>query len=155
MGLRTHRFAKQTIHNLQCHQVTNRGDILQIWRVAANIQTKQPQTADKGRSSSLAAGWRANNSSTCYKIKWCSFSGCLQHILVKCSPKLWQSFDQPPQNWKRVIRHYDLNRSLEHGTYRGKREMHARFSWRNMKHESQVDKHYTNKHCADTTKTQP
>jgi len=35
----------------------------------------------------------------------------------------------------------------------GKQEMHAGFSWRNMKHESQVDKHYINKHCADATNT--
>ena len=105
MGLCTHRFT-------ECHQVTHRGDSLQIWRVAANILTKQSQTADKGKSSSLAVGWRANNSSTCHNIKWCSFSGCLQHIFVKCSPKIWQSFVQPPQNWKCVIRYYDLNRSF-------------------------------------------
>jgi len=39
--------------------------------------------------------------------------------------------------------------------YGGKREMHAGFSWRNMKHESQVDTCYTNKHCADAINTQP
>jgi len=93
------------------HQVTHRWDSLQIWRVAANILTKQSQTADKGRSSSLAVGWRANNSSTCHNIKWCSFAGCLQYIFIKCSSKIWQSLDQPPQNWKCVIRYYDLNKA--------------------------------------------
>jgi hypothetical protein len=37
--------------------------------------------------------------------------------------------------------------------YGGKQEMHAGFSWRNMKQESQVDKHYTNEHGADATNT--
>jgi hypothetical protein len=42
---------------------------------------------------------------------------------------------------------------FEHSMCGGKQEMHAGFSWRNMKHESQVDKHYINKHCADATNT--
>jgi hypothetical protein len=39
------------------------GDVLQIWRVAANILNKQSRTADKGWSSSLGVGCGANNSS--------------------------------------------------------------------------------------------
>jgi hypothetical protein len=38
------------------------GEVLQIWKVAANILNKQSRTADKGPSS-LAVGWGANNSS--------------------------------------------------------------------------------------------
>jgi hypothetical protein len=39
------------------------GDVLQIWRVAANVLNKQSRAADKGRSSSLGVGRGANNSS--------------------------------------------------------------------------------------------
>jgi hypothetical protein len=38
-------------------------DGLQIWRVAANMLNMQSRTADKGRSSSLEVGRRANDSS--------------------------------------------------------------------------------------------
>jgi hypothetical protein len=41
----------------------DRGNGLQIWRVAANIFNKQSRTADNGRSSSLEVGLEANNSS--------------------------------------------------------------------------------------------
>jgi hypothetical protein len=37
-------------------RVADRGDGLQIWRVAANILNKQSRTADSGWSSSLG-GW--------------------------------------------------------------------------------------------------
>jgi hypothetical protein len=37
-------------------QVVGGGDGLQIWRVAANILTKQSRTADRGWSSSLGVG---------------------------------------------------------------------------------------------------
>jgi hypothetical protein len=43
-------------------QVADGEDGLQIWRVAVNILSKQ--AADKGLSSSLGVGSRANNSST-------------------------------------------------------------------------------------------
>jgi hypothetical protein len=36
-------------------------DGLQLWRVAANTLNKQTQTNDKGQSSSLVVGRRANN----------------------------------------------------------------------------------------------
>jgi hypothetical protein len=41
---------------MACHQVAVAGDSLQIWRVAANILNKQPQTADSEWSSSLGVG---------------------------------------------------------------------------------------------------
>jgi hypothetical protein len=44
-------------------QVTDGGDSLQFLRVAANILNKQSRTADKGWSSSLGFGRRADNSS--------------------------------------------------------------------------------------------
>jgi hypothetical protein len=43
-------------------QLAERGDGLQIWRVAANIVSKQSLTAEKGWSSSLGVGHGANNS---------------------------------------------------------------------------------------------
>jgi hypothetical protein len=48
-------------HGVMHTQVVDGGDSLQIWRVAANILTKQSQTADSGWSSSLGAGQGANN----------------------------------------------------------------------------------------------
>jgi hypothetical protein len=44
-------------------RVADRGDGLQIWRVAANILNKQSRTADSGWSSSLGVGRWANNPS--------------------------------------------------------------------------------------------
>jgi len=43
-------------------RVADRGDGLQIWKVAANILNNQPRTADKGWTSSLWVGRCANNS---------------------------------------------------------------------------------------------
>jgi hypothetical protein len=50
-------------HGMARPQVADEGDVLQIWRVAANILNKQSRTADKGGSSSLGVGRGANNSS--------------------------------------------------------------------------------------------
>jgi hypothetical protein len=50
-------------HGMARPQVADGGDGLQIWRVAANILTKQSRTADKGWSFSLGVGRGANNSS--------------------------------------------------------------------------------------------
>jgi hypothetical protein len=47
-------------HGMACPQVVDRGYGLQIWRVAANILNKQPQTADSGWSSSFGVGQVAN-----------------------------------------------------------------------------------------------
>jgi hypothetical protein len=44
-------------------QVVDKGVCLQIWKIAANIFTKQLQTADKGWSSSLGVGLGADISS--------------------------------------------------------------------------------------------
>jgi hypothetical protein len=54
-------------------QVADRGEGLQIWRVAANILSKQSRTADKGWPSSLGVGRGANNSpqqkkTVCYEM---------------------------------------------------------------------------------------
>jgi hypothetical protein len=46
-------------------RVADGGDGLQIWRVADNILNKQSRTPDKGLSSSLGIGRRAN----CYTVK--------------------------------------------------------------------------------------
>jgi hypothetical protein len=43
-------------HGTACPQVVDGADGLQIWRVTANILNKQPQTADRGWSSSLGIG---------------------------------------------------------------------------------------------------
>ncbi|KAJ4432011.1 hypothetical protein ANN_20625 [Periplaneta americana] len=48
-------------HGMARPQVTDRGDGLQIWRVAVNILNRQSETADEGWSSSLGVGRRANN----------------------------------------------------------------------------------------------
>jgi hypothetical protein len=48
-------------HGMARPRVADRGDGLQIWRVAANILNKQSRTADSGRSSSLGVGREANN----------------------------------------------------------------------------------------------
>jgi hypothetical protein len=42
-------------------RVADRGDGLQIWRVAANMLNKESRTADSGWSSSLGVGRGANN----------------------------------------------------------------------------------------------
>jgi hypothetical protein len=47
---------------MACPQVTDRGDVLQIWRVVSNILKKQSRTADKGWSSGLGVGLGDNNS---------------------------------------------------------------------------------------------
>jgi len=47
---------------MACH-IADGGDNLQIWMVAANILTKQSQTANKVWSSSQGIGQGANNSS--------------------------------------------------------------------------------------------
>jgi hypothetical protein len=44
-------------------RVADRGDGLQVWRVAVNMLNKQLRTADSGWSSSLGVGWWANNPS--------------------------------------------------------------------------------------------
>jgi hypothetical protein len=49
--------------SMACPRVADRGDGLQIWRVAANILNKQSRTADSGWSSSLGVGQWANNPS--------------------------------------------------------------------------------------------
>jgi hypothetical protein len=48
-------------HGMARPQVADRGDGLQIWRVAANILNKQWRTADRGWFSSLGVWWTANN----------------------------------------------------------------------------------------------
>jgi hypothetical protein len=48
-------------HGMARPQVADGGDSLQIWRVAANVLNKQPQTADRGWSSSLWVWRGANN----------------------------------------------------------------------------------------------
>ena len=46
---------------MTCPLIAERGDDLQIWRVAANILNKQLWMADKGWSSNFGFGRRANN----------------------------------------------------------------------------------------------
>jgi hypothetical protein len=43
-------------HDMVSFWVADRGDGLQIWRVAANILNKQSRTADSGWSSRLGVG---------------------------------------------------------------------------------------------------
>jgi len=50
-------------HGMVRPQVVDGREGLQIWRVAANILNKQSRTADKGWSSSLEGGHRANKTS--------------------------------------------------------------------------------------------
>jgi hypothetical protein len=50
-------------HGMARPQVSDGGNALQVWRVAANILNKQSRTANKGWSSSLGVGRVANNSS--------------------------------------------------------------------------------------------
>jgi hypothetical protein len=49
-------------HGMARPRVADGGDALQFWREAANILNKQSRTADKGWSSSLGVGRRANSS---------------------------------------------------------------------------------------------
>jgi nitrous oxidase accessory protein NosD len=55
------------VKSVHCHhgmahpRVAERGDGLQIWRVAVNILCKQSRTADSGWSSSMGVGRGANN----------------------------------------------------------------------------------------------
>ena len=48
-------------HGMARRHVADGRDDLQTWRVAANMLNKQTRTADKGWSSSLGVGRRANN----------------------------------------------------------------------------------------------
>jgi hypothetical protein len=50
-------------HGMAHPQVADGGDVLQIWRVAANILNKKSWTVDKGWFSSWGVGHGANNSS--------------------------------------------------------------------------------------------
>jgi hypothetical protein len=50
-----------TVTGMARPRVADRGDGLQIWRVAAHILNKQSRTADSGWSSSQEVGRRANN----------------------------------------------------------------------------------------------
>jgi nitrous oxidase accessory protein NosD len=52
-----------TVNGMARPRVADRGDGLQIWRVAANILNKQSRTADSGWSSSPGGGRWANNPS--------------------------------------------------------------------------------------------
>jgi hypothetical protein len=60
-------FAHNHVKWVHCHHsmahppVTDRGDGLQIWRVAANMLNKQLRTTDSGWSSSLRVGQWAND----------------------------------------------------------------------------------------------
>jgi hypothetical protein len=56
-------------------QIAYGGDVLQIWKVAANILNKQSRTADRGWSSSLGIRWGAKNPQ-------CKTSNLL-HIIIK------------------------------------------------------------------------
>jgi hypothetical protein len=47
-------------HGMARPRVADRGDGLQIWKVAANMLNKQSRTADSGWSS-VGVGWGANN----------------------------------------------------------------------------------------------
>jgi hypothetical protein len=49
-------------HGMAYHRDADRGDGLQISRVAANILNKQSRTVDNGRSLSLGVGREPNNS---------------------------------------------------------------------------------------------
>jgi hypothetical protein len=59
---------KFNVRGVRCHhdmarpQVADGGDVLQIWRVTANILNRQSRTADKEWPSRLGAGHGANNS---------------------------------------------------------------------------------------------
>jgi hypothetical protein len=52
------------LHGMVRPRVADGGDVLQIWRVAVNILSKQSRTASKGWSSSLGVGREANNNPT-------------------------------------------------------------------------------------------
>jgi hypothetical protein len=60
-GLLTHVKWVHCHHGMARPRVADRGDGLQIWRVAVNMLNKQSRTADSGWSSSLEVGWWANN----------------------------------------------------------------------------------------------
>jgi hypothetical protein len=49
-------------HGMAHPQVADGGNVLHIWRVAANILNKQPPTVDRGWSSSWEVGRGAKNS---------------------------------------------------------------------------------------------
>jgi hypothetical protein len=69
-------------------QVTEEGDGLQIWRVAANILNKQSRTNNKGWSYSLGIGHGDNNSSP-YKISLLRYILFTQHELIKTISSIW------------------------------------------------------------------
>jgi hypothetical protein len=61
---------------VSCHHamapplVADGGDEIQMWRVDANILNRQSRTAEKGWSSSLGVGCRANNFPPCKKLSF-------------------------------------------------------------------------------------
>jgi hypothetical protein len=69
-------------HGMARTQVADRGDALQIWRVAVNILNKQSRTADEGWPSSLRVG-RGLTTPTVKKIyvlrKWTDFLARTKH----------------------------------------------------------------------------
>jgi hypothetical protein len=77
-------------------QVTDGGDGLQVWSVAANILNKQSRRAEKGWSSRLGVGRGANNCSL-YKNK----------LVTKNhkKPRTWtDSVDKRPERKKMDVR---------------------------------------------------
>jgi hypothetical protein len=63
MKLLIMQFSPTCHHGMECPQVVDGRDSLQIWRVASNIFNQQSQTADMELSSSLGVGDGASNSS--------------------------------------------------------------------------------------------
>jgi hypothetical protein len=58
-------------HGMARPRVADRGDCLQIWRVAANILNKQPRTADSGWSTSFGVGRGGGLTNPTVKLKVC------------------------------------------------------------------------------------
>jgi hypothetical protein len=85
-------------HNMARRQVTDGGDGLQMWRVAANILNKQSRTADKRWSSSLGVGHGANNFSP-YKISLLSQRASDLDSLDRRPNYLAQDMDQ----WRALV----------------------------------------------------
>jgi hypothetical protein len=77
-------------HGMERPRVSDRGDGLQIWRVAANMLNKQSQTADGGGSSSLGLGGALTTlpRKTQYLLRITTHSLRTRHYLAQ--PKHWK-----------------------------------------------------------------
>jgi hypothetical protein len=112
-------------HGMARLQIADGGNGLQIWRVAANILSKQWRTADKGWHSSLEVRRGANNSSS-LKIS------LLQNVTkgLGLGRNIWRlNSGNACYHWDQNLLSSRLLMDRTHSTHGKNRGMHIGFWW--------------------------